>query len=155
MTAESTQYKEYSDNLHKNITIMTNITTGSVLSANVRVNNFSDITKTFDITCDIAIVNNPSDYGDGQIQNGSVSFDGKTLAVWSRQGNLSIQYYVEDAIAQARILAEVQQFIEKVQQFRADVVLTAGTSAHAEGTVAETEGEAEGTVVETNGGYLQ
>lgn len=118
---------------------MTNITSGSVLSANIRVNNFSDTDKTYDISADVSIVNNPNEYGDGQIQNGSVSLDGKTLAVWSRQGNLSIQYYVEDAITQARILAEVQQFIEKVQQFRADVVLTAGTSVNTSGTVAGTE----------------
>lgn len=106
---------------------MTNITSGSVLSANIRVNNFSDTDKTYDISADVSIVNNPNEYGDGQIQNGSVSLDGKTLATWSHHSNLSIQYLVEDADTQSNILQEVQLFIGSILVFRANAQLSALT----------------------------
>lgn len=106
---------------------MTNITTGSVLSANVRVNNYTDENKKYDIVADVSVVSNPNEYGDGQIQNGSVSLNGSTLATWSYYNNLAINFQTSDEEQQSDILTEVQKFAEAVLGFKSSAVLTAIT----------------------------
>lgn len=106
-----------------------NITTGTVTSASVLVRNDADENKQYDIVATVAVNTIANEFGNsngnGQIQNGSVSLNGQTLATFDKYNNLSIRYNVDDSEVQSAVLAAVQEFCAGVGAFAEDVTMTA------------------------------
>ena len=107
---------------------MNKITTADVKMAQMAVSNLSDETRTFDITANVAYNTMPNTFGmnqNGQVSNGTVNEDGKTIATFSQTNNLSVSYLITDTAKQQSVLSAVQEFCAEVVDFAKAVSLSA------------------------------
>ena len=107
---------------------MNKITTAEVKMAQMAVSNLSDETRTYDITANVAYNILPNTFGmnqNGQVSNGTVNEDGKTIATFSQTANLSVSYLITDTAKQQSILSAVQEFCAEAVEFASNVTLSA------------------------------
>ena len=107
---------------------MNKITTAEVKMAQMAVSNLSDETRAFDITANVAYNILPNTFGmnqNGQVSNGTVNEDGKTIATFSQTKNLSVSYLITDTAKQQSILSAVQEFCAEAVDFASNVILSA------------------------------
>ena len=107
---------------------MNKITTADVKMAQLAVSNLSDETRAFDITANVAYNTLPNTFGmnqNGQVSNGTVNEDGKTIATFSMTNNLSVSYLITDAAKQQSVLSAVQEFCAEAVDFAKAVSLSA------------------------------
>lgn len=107
---------------------MNKITTADVKMAQMAVSNLSDETRTFDITANVAYNILPNTFGmnqNGQVSNGTVNEDGKTIATFSQTNNLSVSYLITDTAKQQSVLSAVQEFCAEAVDFAKAVSLSA------------------------------
>lgn len=107
---------------------MNKITTAEVKMAQMAVSNLSDETRAFDITANVAYNTLPNTFGmnqNGQVSNGTVNEDGKTIATFSQTNNLSVSYLITDTAKQQSILSAVQEFCAEAVDFAKAVSLSA------------------------------
>ena len=107
---------------------MNKITTADVKVAQLAVSNLSDETRAFDITANVAYNILPNTFGmnqNGQVSNGTVNEDGKTIATFSQTNNLSVSYLITYAAKQQSILSAVQEFCAEAVDFASNVTLSA------------------------------
>lgn len=107
---------------------MNKITTADVKMAQMAVSNLSDETRAFDITANVAYNTLPNTFGmnqNGQISNGTVNEDGKTIATFSQTNNLSVSYLITDTAKQQSVLSAVQEFCAEAVDFAKAVSLSA------------------------------
>ena len=107
---------------------MNKITTADVKMAQMAVSNLSDETRAFDITANVAYNILPNTFGmnqNGQVSNGTVNEDGKTIATFSQTNNLSVSYLITDTAKQQSILSAVQEFCAEAVDFASNVILSA------------------------------
>lgn len=107
---------------------MNKITTADVKMAQMAVSNLSDETRAFDITANVAYNTLPNTFGmnqNGQISNGTVNEDGKTIATFSQTNNLSVSYLITDTAKQQSVLSAVQEFCAEAVDFAKAVTLSA------------------------------
>ena len=107
---------------------MNKITTAEVKMAQMAVSNLSDENRTYDITANVTYNILPNTFGmnqNGQISNGTVNEDGKTIATFSQTNNLSVSYLITDTAKQQSILSAVQEFCAEAVDFAKAVTLSA------------------------------
>ena len=107
---------------------MNKITTAEVKMAQMAVSNLQDETRTYDITANVAYNTLPNTFGinqSGQISNGTVNEDGKTIATFSQTNNLSVSYLITDTAKQQSVLSAVQEFCAEAADFAKAVSLSA------------------------------
>ena len=107
---------------------MNKITTAEVKMAQMAVSNLSDETRAFDITANVAYNILPNTFGmnqNGQVSNGTVNEDGKTIATFSQTNNLSVSYLITDTAKQQSVLSAVQEFCAEAVDFASNVILSA------------------------------
>ena len=107
---------------------MNKITTAEVKMAQMAVSNLSDETRAFDITANVAYNILPNTFGmnqNGQVSNGTVNEDGKTIATFSQTNNLSVSYLITDTAKQQSVLSAVQDFCAEAVDFAKTVTLSA------------------------------
>ena len=107
---------------------MNKITTADVKMAQMAVSNLSGETRAFDITANVAYNTLPNTFGmnqNGQISNGTVNEDGKTIATFSQTNNLSVSYLITDTAKQQSVLSAVQEFCAEAVDFAKAVSLSA------------------------------
>ena len=107
---------------------MNKITTAEVKMAQMAVSNLSDETRAFDITANVAYNSMPNTFGmnqSGQVSNGTVNEDGKTIATFSQTNNLSVSYLITDTAKQQSVLSAVQEFCAEAVNFAKAVSLSA------------------------------
>ena len=107
---------------------MNKITTAEVKMAQMAVSNLQDETRTYDITANVTYNILPNTFGmnqSGQISNGTVNEDGKTIATFSQTNNLSVSYLITDTAKQQSILSAVQDFCAEAVDFAKAVSLSA------------------------------
>lgn len=107
---------------------MNKITTAEVKMAQMAVSNLSDETRAFDITANVAYNTLPNTFGmnqNGQVSNGTVNEDGKTIATFSQTSNLSVSYLITDTAKQQSVLSAVQDFCAEAVDFVKAVSLSA------------------------------
>ena len=107
---------------------MNKITTAEVKMAQMAVSNLSDENRTYDITANVTYNILPNTFGmnqNGQISNGTVNEDGKTIATFSQTNNLSVSYLIADTAKQQSILSAVQEFCAEAVDFAKAVTLSA------------------------------
>ena len=110
---------------------MNKITTADVKMAQMTVGNLSDETRAFDITANVAYNTLPNTFGmnqNGQVSNGTVNEDGKTIATFSQTNNLSVSYLITDTAKQQSVLSAVQEFCAEAVDFASNVTLYATRS---------------------------
>ena len=107
---------------------MNKITTADVKMAQMAVSNLQDETRTYDITANVAYNTLPNTFGmnqNGQVSNGTVNEDGKTIATFSQTANLSVSYLITDTAKQQSVLSAVQDFCAEAVDFAKTVTLSA------------------------------
>ena len=107
---------------------MNKITTAEIKMAQMAVSNLSDETRAFDITANVAYNTLPNTFGmnqNGQVSNGTVNEDGKTIATFSQTNNLSVSYLITDTAKQQSVLSAVQDFCAEAVSFASNVTLSA------------------------------
>ena len=107
---------------------MNKITTAEVKMAQMAVSNLSDENRTYDITANVTYNILPNTFGmnqNGQISNGTVNEDGKTIATFSQTNNPSVSYLITDTAKQQSILSAVQEFCAEAVDFAKAVTLSA------------------------------
>ena len=107
---------------------MNKITTAEVKMAQMAVSNLQDETRTYDITANVTYNILPNTFGmnqSGQISNGTVNEDGKTIATFSQSANLSVSYLITDTAKQQSVLSAVQDFCAEAVDFAKAVSLSA------------------------------
>ena len=107
---------------------MNKITTADVKMAQMAVSNLSDETRAYDITANVAYNILPNTFGmnqNGQVSNGTVNEDGKTIATFSQTNNLSVSYLITDTAKQQSVLSAVQDFCAEAVDFAKAVTLSA------------------------------
>ena len=107
---------------------MNKILSAEVKMAQMAVSNLSDETRTYDITANVTYNIMPNTFGmnqSGQVSNGTVNEDGKTIATFSQTANLSVSYLITDTAKQQSILAAVQEFCAEAVDFAKAVSLSA------------------------------
>ena len=107
---------------------MNKITTAEVKMAQMAVSNLQDETRTYDITANVTYNILPNTFGmnqSGQISNGTVNEDGKTIATFSQTNNLSVSYLITDTAKQQSVLSAVQDFCAEAVDFAKAVSLSA------------------------------
>ena len=107
---------------------MNKITTADVKMAQMAVSNQSDETRTYDIAANVAYNTMPNTFGmnqSGQVSNGTVNEDGKTIATFSQTNNLSVSYLITDTAKQQSVLSAVQDFCAEAVDFAKAVSLSA------------------------------
>ena len=107
---------------------MNKITTADVKMAQMAVSDLSDETRAYDITANVAYNILPNTFGmsqNGQVSNGTVNEDGKTIATFSQSANLSVSYLITDTAKQQSILSAVQDFCAEAVDFAKAVTLSA------------------------------
>ena len=107
---------------------MNKITTAEVKMAQMAVSNLQDETRTYDITANVAYNTLPNTFGmnqNGQVSNGTVNEDGKTIATFSQSANLSVSYLITDTAKQQSVLSAVQDFCAEAVDFAKTVTLSA------------------------------
>ena len=107
---------------------MNKITTAEVKMAQMAVSNLSDETRAFDISAIVTYNNLPNTFGmnqNGQVSNGTVNEDGKTIATFSQTSNLSVSYLITDTAKQQSVLSAVQEFCAEAVDFAKAVSLSA------------------------------
>lgn len=107
---------------------MNKITTADVKMAQMAVSNLSDETRAFDITANVAYNTLPNTFGmnqNGQVSNGTVNEDGKTIATFSQTNNLSVSYLITDTAKQQSVLSAVQEFCAEAVDLAKAVSLSA------------------------------
>ena len=107
---------------------MNKITTAEVKMAQMAVSNLSDETRTFDITANVTYNTLPNTFGmyqNGQVSNGTVNEDGKSIATFSMTNNLSVSYLITDTAKQQSVLSAVQEFCAEAVDFAKSVTLSA------------------------------
>lgn len=121
---------------------MTSIHADSVISAHVKINNYNDTERQYDITCHVLIEDSSersfSRASNGDITSGVVnSTTGTTLATFQRTNTLAISYtsYATSSAGRLDILNAINDFIDSVDTF----------IKHAAVTVTDTD-----TVTDTN-----
>ena len=107
---------------------MNKITTADVKMAQMAVSNLSDDVRAFDITANVTYNSMPNTFGmnqSGQVSNGTVNEDGKTIATFSQTNNLSVSYLITDTAKQQSVLSAVQDFCAEAVDFAKAVSLSA------------------------------
>ena len=107
---------------------MNKITKADVKMAQMAVSNLSDENRTFDITANVAYNTMPNTFGmnqSGQVSNGTVNEDGKTIATFSQTNNLSVSYLITDTAKQQSVLSAVQEFCAEAVDFAKAASLSA------------------------------
>ena len=107
---------------------MNKITTADVKMAQMAVSNLSDETRAFDISAIVTYNILPNTFGmnqSGQVSNGTVNEDGKTIATFSQTANLSVSYLITDTAKQQSVLSAVQEFCAEAVDFAKAVSLSA------------------------------
>lgn len=107
---------------------MNKILSAEVKMAQMAVSNLSDETRAFDITANVAYNTLPNTFGmnqNGQVSNGTVNEDGKTIATFSQTNNLSVSYLITDTAKQQSVLSAVQEFCAEAVDFAKAVSLSA------------------------------
>ena len=107
---------------------MNKITTADVKMAQMAVSNLQDEARTYDITATVAYNTLSNTFGmnqNGQVSNGTVNEDGKTIATFSQTNNLSVSYLITDTAKQQSILSAVQEFCAEAVDFAKTVTLSA------------------------------
>ena len=107
---------------------MNKITTADVKMAQMAVSNLQDEARTYDITANVAYNTLSNTFGmnqNGQVSNGTVNEDGKTIATFSQTNNLSVSYLITDTAKQQSILSAVQDFCAEAVDFASNVTLSA------------------------------
>ena len=107
---------------------MNKITKADVKMAQMAVSNLQDETRTYDITANVAYNTLPNTFGmnqNGQVSNGTVNEDGKTIATFSQTNNLSVSYLITDTAKQQSVLSAVQDFCAEAVDFAKTVTLSA------------------------------
>ena len=107
---------------------MNKITKAEVKMAQMAVSNLQDEARTYDITANVAYNTLPNTFGmnqNGQVSNGTVNEDGKTIATFSQTNNLSVSYLITDTAKQQSGLSAVQDFCAEAVEFASNVTLSA------------------------------
>lgn len=112
---------------------MNKITTADVKMAQMAVSNLQDETRTYDITANVTYKTLPNTFGmnqNGQVSNGTVNEDGKTIATFSMTTDFSVSYLnasylIKDTAKQQSILSAVQEFCAEAVDFAKTVTLSA------------------------------
>ena len=107
---------------------MNKITTADVKMAQMAVSNLSDETRAFDISAIVTYNTLTNTFGvnqNGQVSNGTVNEDGKTIATFSQTNNLSVSYLITDTVKQQSVLSAVQEFCAEAVDFAKAVSLSA------------------------------
>lgn len=107
---------------------MNKITKADVKMAQMAVSNLSDENRTFDITANVAYNTMPNTFGmnqSGQVSDGTVNEDGKTIATFSQTNNLSVSYLITDTAKQQSVLSAVQEFCAEAVDFAKAASLSA------------------------------
>ena len=107
---------------------MNKITTADVKMAQMAVSNLSDETRAFDISAIVTYNTLTNTFGmnqNGQVSNGTVNEDGKTIATFSQTNNLSVSYLITDTVKQQSVLSAVQEFCAEAVEFAKAVSLSA------------------------------
>lgn len=107
---------------------MNKITTADVKMAQMAVSNLQDEARVFDISAIVTYNTLTNTFGmnqSGQVSNGTVSEDGKTIATFSQTNNLSVSYLITDTVKQQSILSAVQEFCAEAVDFSSHVTLSA------------------------------
>ena len=110
---------------------MNKITTADVKMAQMAVSNLSDETRVFDISAIVTYNTLANTFGmsqNGQVSNGTVNEDGKTIAAFSQTNNLSVSYLITDTAKQRSVLSAVQEFCAEAVDFAKAVTLSATRS---------------------------
>ena len=107
---------------------MNKITTAEVKMAQMAVSNLQDEARAFDISAIVTYNSLTNTFGmnqNGQVSNGTVNEDGKTIATFSQTNNLSVSYLITDTAKQQSILSAVQDFCAEAVDFTSNVTLSA------------------------------
>ena len=107
---------------------MNKITTADVKMAQMAVSNLQDKSRTYDIAANVTYNILPNTFGmnqNGQVSNGTVNEDGKTIATFSQTNNLSVSYLITDTAKQQSVLSAVQEFCAEAVDFAKTVTLSA------------------------------
>lgn len=107
---------------------MNKITTADVKMAQMAVSNLSNEARTFDISAIVTYNTLTNTFGtnqNGQVSNGTVNEDGKTIATFSQTNNLSVSYLITDTAKQQSVLSAVQEFCAEAVNFAKAVTLSA------------------------------
>lgn len=107
---------------------MNKITTADVKMAQMAVSNLSDDVRAFDISAIVTYNTMTNTFGmnqNGQVSNGTVNEDGKTIATFSQTNNLSVSYLITDTAKQQSVLSAVQEFCAEAVDFAKAVTLSA------------------------------
>ena len=107
---------------------MNKITTADVKMAQMAVSNLQDESRTYDIAANVTYNILPNTFGmnqSGQVSNGTVNEDGKTIATFSQTNNLSVSYLITDTAKQQSVLSAVQDFCAEAVDFAKTVTLSA------------------------------
>ena len=107
---------------------MNKITTADVKMAQMAVSNLQDEARVFDISAIVTYNTLTNTFGmnqSGQISNGTVNEDGKTIATFSQTNNLSVSYLITDTAKQQSVLSAVQDFCAEAVDFAKAVSLSA------------------------------
>lgn len=107
---------------------MNKITTAEIKMAQMAVSNISDDVRAFDISAIVTYNTMTNTFGmnqNGQVSNGTVNEDGKTIATFSQTNNLSVSYLITDTAKQQSVLSAVQEFCAEAVDFASNVILTA------------------------------
>ena len=107
---------------------MNKILSAEVKMAQMAVSNLSDETRAFDVSAIVTYNTLPNTFGmnqNGQISNGTVNEDGKTIATFSQTANLSVSYLITDTAKQQSVLSAVQEFCAEAVDFASNVTLSA------------------------------
>ena len=107
---------------------MNKILSAEVKMAQMAVSNLSDETRAFDISAIVTYNTMTNTFGmnqSGQVSNGIVNEDGKTIATFSQTNNLSVSYLITDTAKQQSVLSAVQEFCAEAVNFAKAVSLSA------------------------------
>ncbi len=107
---------------------MNKILSAEVKMAQMAVSNLSDETRAFDISAIVTHNTMTNTFGmnqNGQVSNGTVNEDGKTIATFSQTNNLSVSYLITDTAKQQSVLSAVQEFCAEAVDFAKAVSLSA------------------------------
>ena len=107
---------------------MNKILSADVKMAQMAVSNLQDETRAFDISAIVTYNTLTNAFGmnqSGQVSNGTVNEDGKTIATFSQTNNLSVSYLITDTAKQQSVLSAVQEFCAEAVEFAKAVTLSA------------------------------
>ena len=107
---------------------MNKILSAEVKMAQMAISNLSDDVRAFDISAIVTYNTMTNTFGmnqNGQVSNGTVNEDGKSIATFSQTNNLSVSYLITDTAKQQSVLSAVQEFCAEAVDFASNVTFSA------------------------------